>query len=627
MQAVPPIQQNRSNIGRNLGYLLMVPFMTVVIGMLLFAIAVVSYQSRHTDKIYTGVYVENVDLSRMTLAEAEVALVEQLGNPNGGIVLTDPVTGQSWSLTHDALGMSVDWATMVDEAFDVGRTGGNVSQLQEMFQVWYYGRSIPPTYIFDEGKLITAVNQLANEINQPALNAQMIIDGDDVQYLSGQTGRALDSSHLEAQIRTPLLAFQSAEIELLIHDVRPSLVDAEAVAYEVDRIFASPASFYLQEPLDELDLDTVALSPDELVQWIRVEVVSGNAGGYEHNVFIDEVAMAQWLSQYEDELYRDPVNARFYFDDNTRELILVAPHINGRELDIPATIALFQDQIKTSNRSIPFVMREIMPTAHQDVTAVELGITELVTETTTWFRGSTAERKHNIARAAANFFGVVIAPGEEFSFNKYLGSISEGEGYEQGFVIIGGQAVEGIGGGVCQVSTTLYQTAFNAGFPITERWPHGYMLGYYNDGEGPGMDATIFSPIVDMKFINNTPHHLLIENYYSTENEALTFKFYSTSMGRQIVKEALPWENIVPAPPQSEDRWEYNPELEEGEVVQIDWATEGADVSVRRTIYNEDGQLIGDQIFTSNYIPIGNVFQYGPGVEPFDYSKVPDYNN
>ena len=189
---------------------------------------------------------------------------------------------------------------------------------------------------------------------------------------------------------------------------------------------------------------------------------------------------------------------------------------------------------------------------------------------------------------------------------------------------MGGLTIKGVGGGICQVSTTLYQTAFFGGYPITERLPHGYMLGYYRDGAGHGMDATVYSPIVDMKFINNTPHHLLIENYYDTENEALTFKFYSTSLGRRVEKELLPWENVVP--PIEEDTWTFDETLEPGTVVHVDWETEGADVTVSRIVYNADGvPLYGPiEYFTSHYIPVGDVYHYGPGVEPFDYSLVPD---
>ena len=273
------------------------------------------------------------------------------------------------------------------------------------------------------------------------------------------------------------------------------------------------------------------------------------------------------------------------------------------------------------------MVRDIVPLANSNATAAELGITELITETTTWFSGSSDARKHNIATAAANFYGIVIAPYEEFSFNKYLGSISEADGYTEGLIIVGGQTIAGVGGGVCQVSTTLYQTAFFAGFPITERLPHGYMLGYYRDGAGHGMDATVFNDggiNIDMKFINNTPYHLLIENYFSEENQALTFKFYSTSLGRTVVKEDPVFANVTEVPGPDQDRWEYVESVEEGTVEKIDWATEGADVSIRRLVYNAEGQIIEDRTFVSNYIPVPNVFHYGPGVEPYSYYLVPE---
>jgi vancomycin resistance protein YoaR len=628
MQAsLPQPSIETGSLSRKIGFFLIPPLTGLIIASLILAFIVASYQSRHSEKIYTGVTIAGIDLSAMSQGDASTALAARLNNENSGqIKFTLPVTGQSWEKTPAELGLDVDLAATVELAFAVGRSGTPFTQIQEMFATWYYGRSLFPVLVLDEDKLNGALNELASNINLEAANAQLAVNGETAVYTPSQVGLVLDQADLRSRMLPALMAFQSAEIELLVHEIAPTINDPVDVSTSILHTYSNPVTFYLQAPLDENDLTAVTLSPDQLSSWLRADVSETAAGQLQHNVFVDENALRQWLSQYIAALYREPVNARFYFDDNTEELVLVAPHVNGRELDIDATIAAFQIQVNTPNRSVPFVVKDIVPLVNKDATAVELGITGLVTETTTWFYGSTDERKHNIARAAANFYGIVIAPGEEFSFNKYLGSISEADGYTQGFIIINGQTVKGIGGGVCQVSTTLYQTAFNSGFPITERLPHGYMLGYYNDGEGPGMDATIFSPLVDMKFINNTEYHLLIENYYNEELEALTFKFYSTNLSRRIEKEVLPWENVTDIPGSDQDRWEYNEDLEPGTVIQIDWATEGADVYVQRTVYNADGVLIGDQIFASNYIPVPNVFQYGPGVEPYDYSLVPDEN-
>lgn len=626
MQATTRMSTNRS-LGRNVGFFLVGPVITLVIIMLLVAFSVATFQSQYNGRVYPGVTVNGVDLGEKSVAEAEAALAGAFPATDRPLVtLVAPATGQTWQLTPAELGLTVDAAATAAAAFDLGRSANPFTNMRDMFQSWYYGRSISPVLVLDEGRLEAAIDEIAAAVNRSATNAELNLDGETAVYVPGQVGRTLDETALRQQLMADLTSFQPMQIELAVTETAPTINDPVTVSASIQHTFNSPITFYLQEPLDEADLQPVTLPPEELIRWLRVDVTEDANGNLQHNVFIDENAAHSWVSQFADDIYREPVRARFYFDDNTRELVLVAPHVNGRELDVDATVQRIVSQAGTPNRSVPFIVNEIVPEVDSDATAAELGITELITETTTWFYGSSDARKHNIARSAANFYGIVVAPGEEFSFNKYLGSISEADGYEQGFIIIGGQTVEGIGGGVCQVSTTLYQTAFNAGFPITERWPHGYMLGYYNDGEGPGMDATVFSPIVDMKFINNTPHHLLIENYYNEEFEALTFKFYSTSMGRRVEKEMLPWENVTEVPGPEEDRWEFRENLEPGTVEQIDWATEGADVTVRRTVYNADGQVIEERLFESNYLPVPNVFHYGPGVEPYDYSLVPDDN-
>lgn len=607
--------------------MLVPPITALVLIVLLVAFSVAGFQSEYDGRIYPGVTVNGIELGEMSLAEAETALAAAF--PAGEqplVTLIDAESGRTWQKSHAELGLRLDREATAEAAYKLGRRVNPFTNLRDMFQSWYYGRAVAPVFILDEGQMAAAVNELAGEVNRSAANAELRVDAETAVYIPSQVGRILDQDALRAALAAELLSFQPLTVNLQVTEVAPTINDPITVSTGIQHTFNSPLTLYLQEPLDEADLQPITLQPDELVRWLRVDVVEDDNGNLQHSVFIDENAARHWVSQFAAELYREPVRARFYFDDNTRELVLVAPHVNGRELDVEATVQRLIAQANTPNRSVPFIVNEIVPAVNASATATELGITELLTETTTWFYGSSDARKHNIARSAANFYGIVVAPGEEFSFNKYLGSISEADGYEQGFIIIGGQTVEGIGGGVCQVSTTLYQTAFNAGFPITERWPHGYMLGYYNDGEGPGMDATVFSPIVDMKFINNTPHHLLIENYYNEEFEALTFKFYSTSLGRRVEKEMLPWENVTEVPSSDQDRWEYRENMEPGTVEQIDWATEGADVTVRRTVYNANGEVIEERLFVSNYLPVPNVFHYGPGVEPYDYSLVPNDN-
>lgn len=603
-----------NSFSRSLRWFLIPPVTAVILLILLVAILFVTYQGRHDGRIYTGVQVWSADLGGMTQAEAEAALAEII--PDAGqrtFQLVDPRTAQVWTRTAADLGISYDVEATVAAAYGIGRDGGPLQALREQFASWYFGRQMAPIIILDEGELEAALNEIASEVNQPVRDAQLVVDDGAMQYEPGQIGRVLDVAEVRQRLLVPMTDFRGAQVELLIHEVRPQMLDDPQTAARAQSILSGPMTLYFEEPLADLDLERMEISQEQLADWLRVSVAE-DASGAHHEVFIDEQAVRGWLEQVQALVYAPPQNARFYFDDDTEELVLVEPHVNGRALDVEATLAQFLEQVGTPNRSLPFVMDEITPTVHSEATAAELGITELITQSTTWFYGSTPERKHNIARAAAQFFGIVIAPGEEFSFNHYLGEVTEEAGFTTGLVIIGGQTVEGVGGGTCQVSTTLYQTAFWAGFPITERMEHGYRVHYYDDGQGPGMDATVFSPIVDLKFVNNTDHYLLIENYYNETYQSLTFKFYSTRVGRRVEKEGPFFENVQPEKP---DVWEYNEELEEGEIRKVEWAVEGADVTVMRRVYDEfDNLMYGEEVYDSHYIPWGNVYQYGPGVDP-----------
>ena len=192
--------------------------------------------------------------------------------------------------------------------------------------------------------------------------------------------------------------------------------------------------------------------------------------------------------------------------------------------------------------------------------------------------------------------GIVIAPGEEFSFNEHLGEITPEAGYLEGSVILGGATVTGIGGGICQVSTTMFRAAFGGGYAITERNSHGYRVGYYEyAGAGPGLDAAIWQPDVDLRFQNNTPHHLLIESSFLGAQDALQFRIYSSRHWRVRVEPAIIGE-ITPAP---EAKFIEAGDLAPGQTRQIDYAADGAEVWVYRNVYDSAGALVKrDQLFT-----------------------------
>ncbi|RPJ00937.1 MAG: hypothetical protein EHM39_04065, partial [Chloroflexi bacterium] len=320
-----------------------------------------------------------------------------------------------------------------------------------------------------------------------------------------------------------------------------------------------------------------------------------------------------FLAEIAPDLTTDAVNARFIFDDQTRQLEVIQNSVNGRALDIESTVAQFESAVfaaDPSDRRVRLIFQNLTPTISDRSTALELGITEMVIQKTTYFYGSTAARRRNIEVATVNFHGLVIPPGAEFSFNEWLGDVSVESGYEQGLIIVGNQTITGVGGGVCQVATTAFQTAFYGGYPILERVEHAYRVGYYEEGEGPGMDATVYEPIVDFRFLNDTPYHLLIETYYNPNNSTLSWKFYSTSMNRRVVKEGPEIDQQTPPP---RPIYRANAALAPGQIRQIDYAVSGADVYVYRTVYEGDEIIIDREEFHSHYMPWADQYEVAPG--------------
>ena len=301
------------------------------------------------------------------------------------------------------------------------------------------------------------------------------------------------------------------------------------------------------------------------------------------------------------------MNARFVFNDDTRQLDLMTPAVIGRRLDVPATVQAVNERTRQGEHTFPLLFQQILPAAGSEATGEELGITQLVSDRRTIFAGSSAARIQNIRAAAKNFHGLLVAPGETFSMVEQMDDVSLDNGYAEALIIFGGRTIKGVGGGVCQVSTTLFRAAIFGGFPIEERYAHAYRVSYYELGFGPGLDATVYAPLVDFKFTNDTPYWLLIESYvYQSE---IQFKFYSTSDGRTVEVSAPQVSNVVLHP---EPKYEENPELAAGEIKQVDYAADGADVVVYRTV-RRGGEVLFEHVIRTHYLPWQAVYQYGPG--------------
>ena len=563
-------------------------------------------------RILPGVSVHGNQLIGMTLAEAEESLNHTVIYPEQGRVVLK-ADEQSWVVKPADLGLQSNNTQTARDAYQVGRGRSIISWLFDPIRALVTGYPISPVLVYEEKRAEQYLITLAAQIDRPTLEARLGISGTTIELVTGQVGRKLDVASALIVLNDELMTLHDFSISLPIIEAPPLILDAREQAVIAQQILFAPLT--LSMPDSQRDLGPWVITVEELAQMLVIGRVEDAAQtGYQ--VTLDQEKIRNYLSDLATSINQDVQNARFIFNDDTRKLDLNQSAVVGRRLDIEASLASINQGLLDGQHSIQLTIITDQPEVLDDSTTDQLGIHELIWAETSYFRGSSTERIQNITAAAARFHGLLVPPGATFSMAEALGDISLDNGYAEALIIFGDQTIKGIGGGVCQVSTTLFRTAFHAGFPITERHAHAYRVSYYEEKSGggidpnlAGLDATVYVPIVDLKFTNDTPYWLLMETY--VRSSSITWKFYSTSDGRTVDWQTTGPTNIVE--PQ-EPLYRENPALEKGEVNQVDWEAEGADVTITRSVYR-NGALYFQDTFRTHYLPWQAIFEYGPGTE------------
>jgi vancomycin resistance protein YoaR len=242
---------------------------------------------------------------------------------------------------------------------------------------------------------------------------------------------------------------------------------------------------------------------------------------------LDETQLKNYLAKIREDSRVQPENAKLSFEGGNVSAFSLSKE--GYEIDEEKSF----EEIKKNFAENPYSREISLPASllKPDVTSTDLdkyGIKELIGQGTSNFRGSPTNRIHNINVGASKFNGVLIKPGEEFSFIKTLGPVDASTGYLPELVIKVDKTIPEYGGGMCQVSTTMFRAALNAGLKITARTNHAYPVQYYAP---QGMDATVYIPKPDLMFLNDTPNYILVQT--RIEGTQLFFDFFGTSDGRE----------------------------------------------------------------------------------------------
>ena len=272
-------------------------------------------------------------------------------------------------------------------------------------------------------------------------------------------------------------------------------------------------------------MESVTISPDQLTTWIEPyhRVFTGRQE-YRLNI----ASITDMLDDFAPAMATAPVNSKFGVSYESSKIIEVTPGVPGKQLDLEESLAsvtrAFIDGQSYAELEVTDVEPQLTLASLQ-----KLGITDHLGQGKSNFAGSPSSRVHNIDIGARKFNDIFIAPGELFSFNDRLGDTGAKEGYLPGLVIKSGKLVPEYGGGICQVSTTMFRVAMESGLAIKERHPHALPVKYYNP---QGYDATIYQGVVDLRFLNDTPGPILIQSRIEGTN--IIFDMFGVADGRTV---------------------------------------------------------------------------------------------
>lgn len=572
------------------------------------------YQLLYAGRIFPGVSVAGVDVSGLTPSDAAEKLAGTLSYPFGGKVLFRDGE-KAWVASPAELGMVFDPTSSAVTAYEVGRSGGLFEALAGQIRARGSGVFVPPVIIFDQRVAYQFLSNISTQINQPMTEAGLSLEGTNVVASPGQVGRELKIDATLVYLGAQLQTFSDGEVPLVVQEITPQILDVSAQADTARRILSQPLTLVVPESVEGA-IEPFVFDVQVLANMLAVQRTQEGV-----QVVLNTAGLTEMLGPVKDRTDRPALNAKFIFNDETRQLDLMEQSQTGLVVDVDATVLAINESLLRGEHVVSLVVKTDEPQVPSSATGAELGITELLWSETSYFYGSSAERIQNIQAASKNFHGVMVAPGETFSMGEYMADVTLENGFAEALIIYGGRTIKGVGGGVCQVSTTLFRAAFFAGFPIVERYPHAYRVSYYEqnasgsvDTRLAGLDATVYFPLVDFKFKNDSPYWILMETYVNVNARTLTWKFYSTSDGRSVTWDTTGPTQVVSAPP---PLFEENPELAKNEMKQIDWAANGANITVTRTVSRNGSVLFQDQI-TTQYEPWQAVCQYGPD------SKNPD---
>lgn len=560
-----------------------------------------SIERRYQQRIYPNVSILGVNVGGLQPDEAEAAISDHFHAFTEAPVILN-FEGRSWRVSGKDLGLTMDVRTSVQQAYKIGRSRDMMSNVQTIWQTIQKSVSIPVLIVVDESKAQASIARLATTVDVPARDPKLHMEGTTLMVQEGKAGRMLLVDETVARIREVLsLLVSQQQITLATRELLPRVNDSaiQAARARVVDLISQPVTIKVND-------EEFVWNSDDLARMIEIVQQTNKNAPDSYNVF---------FNPYQIERRMEVIGV-------TTQTVPVYPHVawNGGDLQIIKAGApgwrinkhesrdLVVNNVDQGVRTMELNPRYVAVPINKTNLA-SLGITGLISEGKSDFTGSAPYRVTNIQAGLALLDGVLVAPGDEFSFDDTIGLIDETNGFVKGYAIIKSRTQLEFGGGICQDSTTVFRAAFWAGLPITERWGHSFYISWYDKYGPTGMDATIFTGGPDLKFLNDTGHWILLQTYSNPKTGVASVRLYGTSPNRKVEMTQVIRDRVTaPTAPV----YVTDPEQPAGAVKQSDHARDGLTIEIVRTVIEADGTARDPDKYTTRFKPWPNIFVFNP---------------
>lgn len=617
----------------------------------------------YQEKMYPGVFVAHSDtkktisLAGLTKLQAQevieksfvlttdtaISFTTQMNSVQvSPIQVNSAQANASHSASLSQIGLRYETQKTVEDAFKIGRSGNIITQIFSVLNLQFRPNYLEVEMTIQPDKFSEALGEplqkkLYIEPATPSAKLTKSGDEDTLTIDPGKKGQFFDENVAKEIVRKTISLDENIETISVSHATFESgyvLSDEEvrAARARAARIISKSLQLTGTVPRDttdaardtNTDMATVKTTTDattsknqtiirKLLDTDIIPLLSfkdlTNANSSSNLLKDDKVA--DLLEKWQTELSTPVQEPELEIDTTSKKVLKFIPPINGIELDSDQAKQNLQDSIailassneenqdiQSNHLSTTLPLQVVFPKKTLgDLNT--LGIAQVIGHGDSEYTGSIPNRAFNVNLTANKITNTLVASGEEFSFNKTLGEVSARTGFRSAYVIKNGRTELGDGGGVCQVSTTVFRAALDAGLAITRRLQHSYRVGYYEQNSLPGLDATVYAGNVDLRFKNDTTHHILIHNVVNQDDMSMTTQIFGTSDGRksELISHEVWGAVSAPAP-----QFFTDPTIAPGKRIQIDWAVGGVKTRAVNKITYSDG-TIKETEYYSNYRP------------------------